>query len=392
MKKVYIVSASRTPIGTFQGSLSSLSASILGAIAVKDALQKNNIPFDVVDEVFMGNVLQANIGQAPARQVAIFSGLSNEIPCTTVNKVCASGMKALMMGVQSIKSDDTDIVVVGGMENMSQVPHYLDKSRTGQKLGDIRLVDGMVKDALTDVYSSSHMGVLAEHCAQQRNITRKQQDEFAIESYTRSAKAWENGAFDDEICTVEIPQKRGEPLLMSQDEEYKNVKLDKIPNLKPVFKKDGTITAANASTLNDGAAALVLMSEDKMKELDVQPMAEVVDYTDAAREPEWFTIAPEKAVYKVLKKNNLSVDDIDTFELNEAFSVVALANMELLGITPDKVNINGGAVSLGHPLGCSGARILVTLAYILQNRKLSYGMASICNGGGGASAVLLKRF
>ena len=391
MRKVYIISASRTPIGSFQGALSSVSASKLGSIAIKDTLKQKNIPSDAVDEVFMGNVLQAGVGQAPARQAAILSGLGEQVPCTTVNKVCASGMKALILGTQSIKCGDADVVVVGGMENMSQVPHYLNKSRTGQKLGNLTLTDGMVSDGLTDAYNNVHMGVLAESCAEKMNINREQQDKFAIESYSRSTKAWKSGAFNGEMCTVEIPQKRGEPLLIDQDEEYKNIKLDKIAQLKPVFKKEGTITAANASTLNDGAAALILMSEEKINKLGIEPMAEVMDYADAAREPEWFTIAPEKAISKILSKNNLTTDNIDAFELNEAFSVVGIANARLLGIDPNKVNINGGAVSLGHPLGCSGARILVTLVHILKEQNLKHGIAGICNGGGGASAVLLRR-
>ena len=390
MREVVIVSAVRTPMGSFGGSLSSVSATKLAATAIKGAVEKAGIKSEMVQEVFMGNVLQANIGQAPARQAAKFAGLSNEVPCTTVNKVCSSGMKSIMLAAQTIKAGDNDIVIAGGMENMSSVPHYLDKGRNGQKLGDMKLIDGLVKDGLTDVYNRVHMGNCAEICAKDMNFTREDQDAFAIESYTRSAKSWQEGRFNDEIVPVSVAQRRGEDLIISEDEEYKNVEMDKIPNLRAVFEKDGTITAANASTINDGASALVIMSSEKADELGIKPLAKIISYADAAQEPEWFTTAPAKALPIALGKANMELSDIDYFELNEAFSVVGLANMKILGLSPDKVNVNGGAVSLGHPLGSSGSRIIVTLINVLKQNGGKVGAAGICNGGGGASAMVIE--
>lgn len=390
MKEVVIVSAVRTPMGSFGGKLSSISATKLGAIAIKGAIEKSGINPDIINEVFMGNVLQANLGQAPARQAAIFAGLSDQIPCTTINKVCSSGMKSIMLGAQSIMCGDNEVVVVGGMENMSAVPHYFDKGRNGQKLGDMKLIDGLVKDGLTDVYNKVHMGNCAEICAKEMNFSREQQDEFAIESYNRSTKAWNEGKFNDEIVSVNVPQRRGEDLIISEDEEFRNVKLDKIPNLRPVFDKEGTVTAANASTLNDGAAALILMSSEKAKELGVKVLAKIKSYADAAHQAEWFTTAPAKALPIAIQKAKLDINDVDFFELNEAFSVVGLANIEKLSLDKDKVNVNGGAVSLGHPLGCSGARIVVTLLNVLKQNNGKIGAAGICNGGGGASAIVIE--
>ncbi|MBT5699273.1 MAG: acetyl-CoA C-acyltransferase [Flavobacteriales bacterium] len=390
MREVVIVSAVRTPMGSFGGSLSSVSATKLAATAIKGAVEKAGIKSEMVQEVFMGNVLQANIGQAPARQAAKFAGLANDVPCTTVNKVCSSGMKSIMLATQTIKAGDNDIVIAGGMENMSAVPHYLDKGRNGQKLGDMKLIDGLIKDGLTDVYNKVHMGNCAEICAKDMNITREEQDAFAIESYTRSAKSWEEGRFNNEIVPVSVPQRRGEDLIVSEDEEYKNVKMDKIPALRAVFEKDGTITAANASTLNDGASALIIMSSEKADELGIKPLAKIISYADAAQEPEWFTTAPAKALPIALGKANMELSDIDYFELNEAFSVVGLANMKILGLSPDKVNVNGGAVSLGHPLGSSGSRIIVTLINVLKQNGGKVGAAGICNGGGGASAMVIE--
>ena len=390
MKEVVIISAVRTPIGSFGGCFSSISATLLGSIAIKGALEKINLSPEKVDEVYMGNVLQANLGQAPARQAAIAAGISQEVPCTTINKVCSSGMKSIMLAAQSIICGDNDVVIAGGMENMSAVPHYFAKGRNGQKLGDMELIDGLVKDGLTDVYNNIHMGNCAELCAKEMNFSREQQDAFAIESYKRSANAWENGKFKDEVIPVAVPQRRGNDLIISDDEEYKNVKMEKIPNLRPVFDKDGTVTAANASTLNDGAAALLLMSAEKAKELGLKPLAKIRSYADAAHQPEWFTTAPSKALPIALDKANLSTSDVDYFELNEAFSVVGLANIEKLGLDPAKVNVNGGAVSLGHPLGCSGARIIVTLLHVLQQNDAKVGAAGICNGGGGASAMVVE--
>ena len=390
MKEVFIVSAVRTPIGSFLGSLSSIPAPKLGATAIKGALEKINLDPKLVQEVYMGNVLQAGEGQAPARQTALFAGLSNETPCTTINKVCASGMKAVMMAAQSIKSGDQEIIVAGGMENMSQVPHYYN-ARTATKLGDVKMQDGMLVDGLTDVYNKVHMGVCAEKCAAEYQFSREDQDNFAIQSYKRSAEAWEAGKFKEEIVPVEIPQRKGEPIIFAEDEEYKSVNFDRIGTLPTVFQKEnGTVTAANASTLNDGASALVLMSKEKMEELGLKPLAKIVSYADAAHEPEWFTTAPAKALPIALKKANLDISDIDFFEFNEAFSVVGLANNKILGLDDSKVNVNGGAVSLGHPLGSSGSRIIVTLINVLKQNNAKYGAAAICNGGGGASAIVIE--
>jgi acetyl-CoA C-acetyltransferase len=389
-KKVVIVSAVRTPIGSFMGSLSTIPATRLGAIAIKGALDKINLDPNLVDEVLMGNVVQAGNGQAPARQAAIYAGLPNTVACTTVNKVCASGMKAVMQGAQAIMAGDAEIVVAGGMENMSLIPHYV-HLRNGVKFGPTTMVDGMQKDGLTDAYDNNAMGVCADLCASEYKITREDQDAFAIQSYERSAKAWSAGKFNNEIVPVEIPQRRGEPIIFSQDEEYTNVKLDKIPALNAVFTKDGTVTAANASTINDGAAALVLMSEEKAISMGLKPLAYIKSYADAAQEPKWFTTSPAKALPKALDKVGLSIADVDFFEFNEAFSVVGLANAKILGLNNDKVNVNGGAVSLGHPLGCSGARIIVTLINVLEQNNAKVGAAAICNGGGGASAIVIER-
>jgi len=390
MKEVVIVSAVRTPMGSFGGVLSGVSATQLGSIAIKGAIEKIGLDSQSIDEVFMGNVLQANLGQAPARQAALGAGLSENVPCTTINKVCSSGMKSIMIAAQSIKSGDNTIVVAGGMENMSSVPHYFEKGRNGQKLGDMKLLDGLVKDGLTDVYNKVHMGNCAELCAKEMNFSREEQDAFAIESYNRSAKAWQSGKFNDEIVSVSVPQRKGDDLIISEDEEYKNVKMEKIPTLRPVFDKDGTVTAANASTLNDGAAALILMSAEKANELGLKPLAKILSYADAAQQAEWFTTAPAKAIPIALDKAQLSTNEVDFYELNEAFSVVGLANIAKLGLDPAKVNVNGGAVSLGHPLGCSGARIIVSLIYVLKQNQAKIGAAGICNGGGGASAMVIE--
>ena len=389
-KKVVIVSAVRTPIGSFMGALSSVPATKLGAAAIKGALNKINLDPKLVDEVLMGNVVQAGNGQAPARQAALYAGLSESVACTTVNKVCASGMKAVMQGAQAIMAGDAEIVVAGGMENMSLIPHYV-HLRNGVKFGPTSLVDGMQKDGLTDAYDNNAMGVCADLCASEYNFTREDQDNFAIQSYERSAAAWEAGKFDAEIVPVEVPQRRGDAIVVTKDEEYTNVKLDKIPSLAPVFTKDGTVTAANASTINDGAAALVLMSEEKAQALGLTPLAYIKSYADAAQEPKWFTTAPAKALPKALEKAGLSVSDVDFFEFNEAFAVVGLANAQILGLDNDKINVNGGAVSLGHPLGCSGARIIVTLISVLNQNNAKIGAAAICNGGGGASAIVIER-
>lgn len=390
MKEVYIVSAVRTPMGSFGGALSSVPAPRLGATAIKGALEKANLKADWVQEVFMGNVLQAGLGQAPARQAAMFAGIDQSVPCTTVNKVCASGMKAISLAAQSIMTGDNDVVVAGGMENMSSVPHYLQNSRNGFRLGDAKLTDGMVHDGLTDVYNQYHMGNAAELCATECNISREAQDEFAIESYKRAAAAWEAGKFNEEIVPVEVPQRKGDPVMVTEDEEYRNVKMEKIPALRPVFKKEGTVTAANASTLNDGASAVVLMSKEKAEELGVTPLAKIVSYADAAQAPEWFTTAPSKAIPKALDKAGLTKEDIDFWEINEAFSVVSLANLQKLGIDGSNVDVNGGAVALGHPLGSSGSRIIVTLLHVLKNNGGKVGAAGICNGGGGASAMVIE--
>ncbi|MGV9003781.1 acetyl-CoA C-acyltransferase [Flavobacterium sp.] len=389
-KKVVIVSAVRTPIGSFMGSLSSISATKLGAAAIKGALDKINLDPKLVDEVLMGNVVQAGVGQAPATQASIFAGIPNTVPTTTINKVCASGMKAVMQGAQAIMCGDAEIVVAGGMENMSLIPHYV-HLRNGVKFGPTTLIDGMQKDGLTDAYDNNAMGVCADLCASEYNISREEQDASAIESYNRSAKAWEEGKFDNEVISVEIPQKRGEPVIFSKDEEFTNVKLDKIPALNPVFTKDGTVTAANASTINDGAAALILMSEEKAISLGIKPLAYIKSYADAAQAPNLFTTAPAKALPKALDKAGLSIADVDYFEFNEAFAVVGLANAKILGIDKHKINVNGGAVSLGHPLGCSGARIIVTLINVLEQNNAKIGAATICNGGGGASAIVIER-
>ena len=390
MKDVVIVSAVRTPMGSFGGVLSSISAPKLGAAVIKGALRKINLDPSLVQEVIMGNVLQANTGQAPSRQAAIDAGLTTDVPCTTINKVCASGMKAIMMAAQSIKAGDNDIVIAGGMENMSSVPYYMDKARNGYRLGDGVLIDGLVKDGLTDVYNKVHMGVCAEKCADEMNFSREEQDGFALASYDRSAAAWSSGKFYDEVVPVEVPQRRGDALIVSEDEEYKNINKEKFLKLRTVFKKDGTVTAGNASTINDGASALILMSSDKALELGITPLAKINSFADAAQEPEWFTTAPAKAVPIAVAKAGLAMNDVDYWELNEAFSVVGLANIKKLGLDAEKVNVNGGAVSLGHPLGNSGSRIVVTLINVLKQNNGKYGAAGICNGGGGASAIVIE--
>ncbi|HAA00953.1 MAG TPA: acetyl-CoA C-acetyltransferase [Flavobacteriales bacterium] len=390
MKEVFIVAAVRTPMGSFNGALSSVPATQLGATAIKGALDKIKLNPNEVQEVYMGSVLQAGLGQAPARQAAKFAGLPDSVVCTTVNKVCASGMKSIALAAQSIMLGDNDVVVAGGMENMSQVPHYLMGSRNGFRLGDAKLTDGMVSDGLTDVYNRQHMGNCAELCAKEKNISREEQDAFAITSYQRSAAAWEAGKFNDEIVPVAVPQRKGDPVIVAKDEEYTNVKLDKIPSLSPVFQKDGSVTAANASTLNDGASAVVLMSKEKMEKLGLKPLAKIVSFADAEQAPEWFTTAPSIALPKALAKANLKVSDISYWELNQAFSVVGLANMKELGLDPSKVDVNGGAVALGHPLGSSGCRIIVTLINVLKQNNGKYGAAGICNGGGGASAMIIE--
>ena len=390
MQDVYIVSAVRTPIGSFMGSLSSVPATKLGAAAIKGALAKIGLNPNEVNEVIMGCVLQAGLGQAPARQAAIYAGLPESVVCTTVNKVCASGMKSIAYGAQAIMLGQADVVVAGGMENMSMVPHYLMGSRNGYKYGNVNVIDGLQFDGLQNVYDQQMMGSCAELCAEEYGFTRQMQDEFAIESYHRSAKAWADGNFKDEIVPVEIPQKKGDPILFSEDEEYKNVKFDKIPTLNPAFKKDGTVTAANASTMNDGAAALVLMSKAKMDELKLTPLARIAGFADAEQAPVLFTTSPSLALPKAIERAGISINEIDFFELNEAFAVVGLANNKLLSLNAHKVNVNGGAVSLGHPLGCSGARIIVTLINVLKQNKGKFGGAGICNGGGGASAMVIE--
>ena len=392
MQSVYIVSMARTPIGSFGGSLSTVSATQLGAAAIRGALTKANIDSNLVQAVYMGNVVSANLGQAPARQAAIFAGLSKNATCTTVNKVCASGMKSIMMAAQDIMLGDADVVVAGGMENMSQIPFYLDKARFGgYGYGNGTFIDGLAKDGLTDVYGGMAMGVCADATASKYGFSREEQDAFAIASYQRSAAAWSEGSFQQEVVPVQIPQKKGDPITFGQDEEYKNVKFDKIPSLRAAFTKDGTVTAANASTINDGAAATILMSEAKVKELSITPLARIVSFADAEHEPEWFTTAPTVAAPKALKKAGLSVSDIDYFEVNEAFSVVTMAFMKEMGISHEQTNVFGGAVSLGHPLGCSGARIVVTLQNVLTQKGGKYGLAAICNGGGGASALIIEK-
>lgn len=389
-KRVVIVSAVRTPIGSFMGGLSTVPAPKLGAAAIKGALDRIQLDPNLVDEVFMGNVVQAGVGQAPARQAALFAGLSEEVACTTVNKVCASGMKAVMFGAQAIIAGDAEIVVAGGMENMSLIPHYV-QMRNGTKFGPATMLDGLQRDGLTDAYDNSAMGVCADLCATEYNISREEQDNFAIQSYKRSAAAWDNGKFDSEIVPVSVPQRRGEPILVTKDEEYTNVNLEKIASLNAVFTKDGTVTAANASTINDGAAAVILMSEEKAIALGLKPLAYIKGYADAAQEPKWFTTSPAKALPKALNKAGLSISEVDYFEFNEAFAVVGLANSKILGLDNDKVNVNGGAVSLGHPLGCSGVRIIVTLIHVLEQNNAKIGAAAICNGGGGASAIVIEK-
>lgn len=389
MKKIVIVAAKRTPMGSFGGSLSSIPATKLGSIAIQGALEDVRLNPKLVDEVYMGNVLQANLGQAPCKQAAIYAGIPEHTPCTTINKVCASGMKAISLAVQSIKCGDSEIVVAGGMENMSSVPHYYN-ARKAKKLGDIQLIDGMVKDGLTDVYNKVHMGTCADECAKKYNISREEQDQFAIESYQKASAASSNGLFQDEIVKVSVPQRKKEDIVIEADEEFNNVKIEKIPNLKPVFSKDGTVTAANASTLNDGASAVILMTEEKAKDLNIKPLAEIISYADASQEPKWFTTTPTKAINKALVKANLAIKDVDFWELNEAFSVVGLVNTKLLDIEPNKVDVNGGAVALGHPLGSSGSRIIVTLIHVLKQNNGNIGAAGICNGGGGASALIIR--
>ncbi len=391
MREVYIVSAVRTPMGSWGGSLKDIPATKLGAIAIKGALAKAGVDAAQVNEVLMGSVLQANLGQAPARQAARFAGVPDNVPCTTVNKVCASGMKAVMQGAQAIMLGDADVVVAGGMESMSNVPFYSDTMRWGSKYGNVTMIDGLAKDGLTDVYHNYAMGNAADMCARECNISREAQDEFAIESYKRSQAAANAGLFDNEIVPVEIPQRKGDPILFSKDEEPWNVKFDKIPGLRPAFVKDGTVTAANASTMNDGAAALVLMSKEKAEELGLKPIARIAGYADAEQAPEWFTTSPALAVPKAVQKAGLKMEDISYWELNEAFSVVGIVNSQKMNLDPARVNVNGGAVSLGHPLGCSGARILTTLISVLHQKDARYGAAGICNGGGGASAVVLEK-
>jgi acetyl-CoA C-acetyltransferase len=390
-KDVVIVSAARTPIGSFLGALSTIPAPKLGAIAIKGALDKINLDPKLVDEVLMGNVVQAGTGQAPARQAAIYAGIPNNVPATTVNKVCASGMKTVMQAAQSIALGDAEIVIAGGMENMSAIPHYM-HARNATKFGPAKLEDGMQKDGLVDAYGQEAMGVYADACATEYQFSREDQDAFAIQSYKRSAAAWDAGKFDNEVVPVEVPQRRGDALIVNKDQEFSNVKIEKIPALRPAFTKDGTVTAANASTINDGAGALILMSSGKAAELGLKPLARIKSYADASQEPKWFTTAPAKALPKALDKAGISIDDVDYFEFNEAFSVVGLANMKILGLNDSNVNVNGGAVSLGHPLGCSGVRILVTLLSVLEQNNAKIGAAAICNGGGGASAVVLERF
>ncbi len=389
MKEVYVVSAVRTPMGSFMGAFSNIPATQLGSIAIRAAVERASIEVSAVDEVFMGNVLQAGVGQAPARQAALGAGLGHHVPCTTVNKVCASGMKAIMLGAQSILAGDNHLVVVGGMENMSQTPHYV-SGRNGTKFGNITLLDGITKDGLLDVYSNVPMGNCAELCAKEHNITREEQDAFAVESYRRAAAAWDEGRFNEEVVAVPVPQRKGDPVLVSKDEEYTNVFLDKIPGLKPAFDKEGTITAANASTLNDGASALVLASAEAVEKYGLKPLAKIVSYADAAQSPEWFTTAPSLAVPKALEKAGLTAKEVDFWELNQAFSVVGIANTRILGLDPSKVDVNGGAVALGHPLGNSGSRIIVTLIHVLKQRNAKLGGAGICNGGGGASAMIIE--
>lgn len=389
-KEVVIVSAARTPIGSFLGGLSTVPATKLGSIAIQGALNKIGLKPEMVEEVLMGNVVQAGVGQAPARQAALGAGIPDTVPCTTINKVCASGMKAVMQGAQAIMLGDANIVVAGGMENMSLIPHYL-YLRSGQKFGPTSMIDGMQKDGLVDAYDHNAMGTCADLCATEHNFSREDQDAYAIQSYERSAKAWKEGKFDNEVVPVEVPQRKGDPIVIKEDEEFKNVRMDKIPSLRPAFSKDGTVTAANASTINDGAGAVVLMSREKADELGLKVLASIKSFADAAQEPKWFTTAPSKALPKALAKAGITKDDVDFFEFNEAFAVVGLANMKLLGLTDKNTNVNGGAVSLGHPLGCSGVRIIITLLNVLEQNNAKTGAAAICNGGGGASAIVIER-
>ena len=391
MNEVVIVSAARTPIGSFNGALSSLSATQLGSKAIKGALDKIDLDPSIVEEVYMGCVLQANVGMNPTRQSALEAGLSNKVPCTTVNKVCASGMKSISLAAQSIQLGQVAIAIAGGMESMSQVPHYIPGTRAGFKFGDTKLIDGIIKDGLMNVYDQNVMGVLADKCASTYDFSREAQDKFALESYQRSSKAWDNGKFDEEVVPIEIKDRRGNITVVDKDEEFKNINPEKVSKLRPAFTKDGTVTAANASTINDGAAALVLMSAEKAKELGITPLAKLLSHSDYSHEAEWFTTAPAKALPKAIKSAGLNIEEIDFFELNEAFSVVGLVNMKLLEIDPNKTNVNGGAVSLGHPLGCSGARIVVTLLNVLGQNKGKYGAAGVCNGGGGASALVIEK-
>jgi len=390
MKEVYIISAVRTPMGSFGGSLKDFSATQLGAKAISAALEKAGVDPGQVNDVLMGCVLQANLGQAPARQAAKYAGLPDYVACSTVNKVCASGMKAIALAAQSILLGDADIVVAGGMESMSNVPYYTNSLRWGHKYGDVSLIDGVAKDGLVDAYDGLAMGYAADLCARVCNISRVEQDEFTVESYKRSQHAWDSGLFDEEVIPVEIPQRKGDPVLFKRDEEPWNVKFDKIPNLRPAFEKDGTVTAASASTMSDGAAALVLMSKEKADELGLKPIAKIIGYADAEQAPEWFTTTPSLAVPKAVAKAGLNMDDIEYWEVNEAFAVVGIENTKRMQLDPSRVNVHGGAVSLGHPLGCSGARIIVTLINVLKARKAKYGAAGICNGGGGASAMVLE--
>ncbi|MBL7765408.1 MAG: acetyl-CoA C-acyltransferase [Chitinophagaceae bacterium] len=391
MKEVYIVSAVRTPMGSFGGGLKDFSTTKLGAVAIKEAVNRAGIKPEDVQEVMMGCVMQAGLGQAPARQAAKFAGLPDNVICTTINKVCASGMKSVMLAAQSIALGDADVIVAGGMESMSNVPYYSHNMRWGNKFGNVSLEDGIAKDGLLDVYHNYMMGNAAELCATTYNITRADQDAFAIESYKRSQAAWDAGKFDKEIAPVEIPQRKGDPILFKKDEEPWNVKFDKIPELKPAFVKDGTVTAANSSTMNDGASALVLMSKEKMETLGLKPLARVLGYADAEQAPEWFTTSPSLVVPKAVEKAGLKMEDIEYFELNEAFAVVGLANMQIMKLDPSRVNVNGGAVSMGHPLGSSGSRILVTLIHVLEQNNAKYGAIGICNGGGGGSAVVIEK-
>jgi acetyl-CoA C-acetyltransferase len=389
-RQVCIVSAVRTPIGSFGGSLKDISATQLGALAIKATMQRAGIDPGIVQEILMGCVLQANLGQAPARQASKLAGMPDFIPCTTVNKVCASGMKAVMQGAQSILLGDNDVVIAGGMENMSNAPFYLPSLRWGNKYGNAQVIDGLHKDGLTDVYKDYAMGCAADLCATEYHISREEQDAYAVESYKRSESAWKNGKFKEEVIPVEIPQKKGSPVLFTEDEEYKNVRFDKIPDLKPAFTKDGTVTAANASTINDGAAAMLLMSLEKAQSLGMKPLALIRGYADAEQAPEWFTTSPAIAVPRAIEKAGLTLEEIDYFELNEAFSVVGLVNTRLMKLDPSRVNVNGGAVSIGHPLGCSGARIIVTLLNILKQNNGKFGAAGVCNGGGGASSIVIE--